>query len=510
MTEVRSPIWRKWWMIAGIAAAGVIALWAISLPIISKWAFSRNKIASDLGKATSGTVEFSSFRNLYFPHPGCIAEGLTIRRKDSDGAPPLITVRRLTVLSNLLGIVHNRVSIMKAEGLQVTPGGKGWPENTSKSTIVIEQLIADDALLHILHDGSGKSLDFKVHHFALENVGGNDAMPFDVELTNAIPPGEIFASGKIGPWKEKQRDQSEITGSYSFRHADLSAIGGIGGLLSSDGKFQGTVRHLHVSGDTDAPHFEVTSTKHEFPLNTHFEAEVDATRGDVTLQQVRAKMRDTEIVGQGTVKPDSQHRRTATLDFTTQDGRIQDILFPFVHNPRSPINGVASFRGRVILPSGNEPFLRKVYLEADFGITRAHATSPKTQEQLNSASERARGHPDADAPENVVSDLKGHVAMKDGVARFSKFSFTVPGALASMHGSYNVVDQRINLRGTLRLQAKVTDTTAGFKGFLLKAISPFIKRNKPQEPLPVAVTGTYTHPQYQVSITKDNQHRHGM
>ena len=40
-------------------------------------------------------------------------------------------------------------------------------------------------------------------------------------------------------------------------------------------------------------------------------------------------------------------------------------------------------------------------------------------------------------------------------------------------------------RGTLRLQAKVTDTTGGFKGFLLKAISPFIKKNKPQEPLPV-------------------------
>jgi hypothetical protein len=79
-----------------------------------------------------------------------------------------------------------------------------------------------------------------------------------------------------------------------------------------------------------------------------------------------------------------------------------------------------------------------------------------------------------------------------------------------MHGTYNVVDQRINLRGTLRLQAKVSDTTGGFKGFLLKAISPFIKKNKPQEPLPVAVTGTYTHPQYQVSITKDSQHRHGM
>jgi hypothetical protein len=182
-----------------------------------------------------------------------------------------------------------------------------------------------------------------------------------------------------------------------------------------------------------------------------------------------------------------------------------------VHGPRSPVNGIASFRGRVILPSGDEPFLRRVNLEADFGIENAHATNPKTQEQLNSASERARGHPDADHPENVMSDLKGHVVLKDGVATFSKFSFSVPGAFAAMHGTFNVVNERINLHGTLKLQAKITDTTGGFRGFLLKAISPFIKtKNKPQEPLPVAVTGTYDHPQYQVSITKDTQHRRGM
>ena len=497
-------------MISGIVAAGLVALWAISLPVISKWAFSQDKIASDLGEATSGTVKFSSFRNIYFPHPGCIAEGVIIHRKDTDGASPLITVRRLTVLSNLSGIVHKRVSIMKAEGLEVTPGGKGWPENTSKSTIVIEQLVADNALLHVLHDGSGKSLEFKVHHFALENVGGDDAMPFDVELTNAIPPGEISASGKIGPWKEQQRDETKISGSYSFQHADLSAIPGIAGLLSSEGKFQGTVRQLHVTGDTDTPQFEVTSTKHQFPLRTHFEAEVNGTTGDVILQHVQAKLSDTEIVGQGTVMPDSQHRRTATLEFSADEGHIQDVVFPFVHKPRSPVNGIASFRGRVVLPSGNEPFLRRVKLEADFGIENVHATSPKIQEQLNEASERARGHPDADDPENVVSDLEGHVALTNGVARFSKFSFTVPGAFAAMYGTYNVVDQRINLRGTLRLEAKITDTTAGFKGFLLKAISPFIKKNKPQAPLPVAVTGTFDHPQYSVSVTKDNQHRHGM
>jgi AsmA-like C-terminal region len=488
----------------------VAVLWAISFPAIAKWGFGRDKIATDLARATSGEVQFHSFRNVYFPHPGCVAEGVTIRRKGGED-PPLVSIDRLTILSSISGIVRRRVRLMKVEGLKVTPGGEGWPINTNTSTIVIEKLIADDAVLQILQDDHGKPLNFQVQKFNLENVGDGGAMPFRVQLTNPIPPGEVEASGKLGPWNTRQREETPIEGSYTFRHANLGVISGIGGELSSDGKFRGTIRQLNVQGSTDTPQFQVHINQHRFPLHTEFIAEVNATNGDVILHHIDAKLLDTEIALQGEVVPDPHHRRTATLDFESQQGRIQDILFPFVKDPRSPVTGVTSFRGRVILPAGKEPFEEKVALKAEFGIANAHLTNPQKQQDLNKASERARGNPDDDHPENVLSDLKGNVDLKAGVARFSSFSFSVPGALASMHGTYALQSERINLHGTLRLQAKLTDTTNGFKGFLLKAISPFIKKNnKPQEPLPIAVTGTYDHPQYQVSITKDTQHRHGM
>ena len=43
--------------------------------------------------------------------------------------------------------------------------------------------------------------------------------------------------------------------SYTFEHADLSVYGGIGGILSSTGTFDGAFQHINVSGTTDTPDF---------------------------------------------------------------------------------------------------------------------------------------------------------------------------------------------------------------------------------------------------------------
>ena len=489
-----------------VLAAVVLGLWFISFVATSKWAFSRNAVAADLAKSTSGDVPFRSFRNLYFPHPGCVAEGITIQRKGSEN-PPLIAIAKLTIKGTTLGIFSKRVSLMQAEGLQVTPSGAGWPVNVSKSNIVIDRLVANNAALQIVHGDKNRPLSFSVHHFELENVGGNGPMPFRVEVMNPLPPGEISVSGKLGPWKTEQRDETPISGSYSFWHADLSAIAGVGGLLSSGGKFDGVIRQLHVWGETDTPQFEVLRTGHRFALKTQFDAQVNATNGDVILRGLDAELGDTILRGKGKIVPDAQHRRSTTLDFATQDGRIEDILYPFVKASRSPLNGVTNCRGYVILPGGKEPFLRKVALEANFRIEKARLSNPRKQEELSKASERARGNRSDNGSTNVLSNLKGHVALKNGVATFSQFSFAVPGARASMHGTYNLVNERINLHGAVRLQAKISDTSTGIKSFLLRAISTFIKRNKPQVPLPIEITGTFDHPRYSVSITKAGQHR---
>ena len=491
------------WIVVIVVAAFVIG--AAAVYTVPTFVFSRQNVAQALGDAVSGEARFDSFHNVYFPHPGCVAEGVTIRRS-TDVRAPLIAASKLIIVGNYSTIFSKHVAVMKAEGLQITPSGGQWPESRSKSSIVIDRFVADDAVLEA--DGS-RNLRFLVHHFAIGDLGSKAPMVFEVHLSNPLPPGEITAGGKLGPWHPQHGDTA-VEGSYSFRNADLGAIQGIGGILSSDGNFKGTIDNLDVTGTTDTPEFEVKTNQHRFPLSTSFQAKVNAANGDVILKHVTAKLRETELAVQGTVLPDpQQHRRTAALDVHAQNGRIQDVLFPFVNARRSPLNGETSWRAHIVLPSGHEPFRRRVSLEGDFGITDARFTNPRMQANLDKASVSARGKPEDDDPADVLSDLKGHVALKDGTATFSHLSFAVPGALAQLHGTYNLVNKRVDLHGIVQMQAKVSDATTGVKSFLLKALSPFIKKNKPASPLPVAITGTYDHPQYSISITK-KQERRGM
>jgi hypothetical protein len=93
--------------------------------------------------------------------------------------------------------------------------------------------------------------------------------------------------------------------------------------------------------------------------------------------------------------------------------------------------------------------------------------------------------------------VKGHCVLKGGVATFSDLSFRVPGAKAKMHGTFDLRTKDINLRGTIYGDATLSQSTTGFKSFLMKALSPFIKKNHHGgSVIPVTITGTYQHPIY--------------
>jgi hypothetical protein len=140
--------------------------------------------------------------------------------------------------------------------------------------------------------------------------------------------------------------------------------------------------------------------------------------------------------------------------------------------------------------------MQKVELQGDFGIDAARVTNPGTQANLEALSERAEGEPD-EVPERVVSDLKGHVVLRQGVATFSNLSFSVPGAVARLQGTYSLLTHRINLRGKVLMKANLSKATSGVKSFLLKVINPFLKKNHHGGAIvPITVTGIYPHPVY--------------
>ena len=44
-----------------------------------------------------------------------------------------------------------------------------------------------------------------------------------------------------------------------------------------------------------------------------------------------------------------------------------------------------------------------------------------------------------------------------------------------MHGSYNLISEKIDLHGTLKTQAEVSKTTHGIKALMLKVLDPLSK-----------------------------------
>src|SRR6202035_5422583 len=100
----------------------------------------------------------------------------------------------------------------------------------------------------------------------------------------------------------------------------------------------------------------------------------------------------------------------------------------------------------------------------------------------------------------VLSNLKGHVSANGGIAKLSKASFTEPGTLAEIEGTYNLIDKKLNLRGVLHTSGKLADTKTGFKSLVLTALGPFLKK-KSITVVPFVITGTANDPSFALDLT---------
>jgi hypothetical protein len=86
------------------------------------------------------------------------------------------------------------------------------------------------------------------------------------------------------------------------------------------------------------------------------------------------------------------------------------------------------------------------------------------------------------------------------VATLTDLDFGVPGALAHMHGTYEILTEKIDLRGTLRVDNKLSKGATGIKAVLLKVAEPFFKKQKQAEIVPIKMGGTFSHPTYGLDV----------
>jgi hypothetical protein len=470
------------------------------------WPFEQPAVIENLHEASDSQVHARAFHRTFFPSPGCVLDGVVFVH--GKGALPLITIDRLTIRGSYAGILARHISQITAEGMHVMiPAfGTGEALHTTRSSLTIGQIVANGATLEVLaKDASKAPLRFEFHEAVFSGVGWKDPLNYRVKLHNPNPPGEITAEGKFGVWNQSDPARTAVSGKYTFTQADLSIYRGIAGTLSSEGEFGGSLEHIDISGSTDTPNFEVTMGGHPVHLKTEFSAYVDATHGNTFLKRVDAQFRKTRVVAKGSIaKSANDSGKTARIELGTNNGRIEDLLGLFVKKERAPMSGAVSLRATVEIPPGDEPFLKKITLNGKFGIGGGEFTAPATQEGVDKLSAGARGEKESADPETVVTDLTGQVNLENGVAQFSDLSFGVPGARSRMHGTYNVINHKIDLRGQMRVDTKISNTTTGAKAFLLKMMDPFFKKKKKGEVLPVKISGTYERPTFGLDLGDKN------
>lgn len=490
----------RYWRATLICSAALLCAAAIFLA--PKWPFTRGNIISDLESFTHGPVEIGNFHSTLFP-PGCVAEGVRLHLGQFVVPGSVVAVRRLIFRTSYGSLLRKRIELLQAQdasaSVQLSNSASHARPGPTAAKAQIERFEVDRASLQVERSRGQAPLIFQVGQFALLRSDKDSDLPFTLSIRNPEPPGYVTANGSIR-WNREQPSQTTISGRYAFNRADLGAMSGIGGMLSSTGNFQGVVDQIDVHGNVNVPDFEVKKAGHPMPLTVAFTGIVDTKKGTVELKPATARLGQSIVDSSVEIGRATNHSGENTIaDLTVNSGRIQDFLYLLLQAPQPPMTGVFSFRGKADLPPGKESFQQKVQLQGNFGIGGGKFTNPKTQQNIENLSEKGEGDPKG-MPESVVSDLRGHVELKEGTFTFSSLSFKAPGGLARLHGTYNLLTKQVDLRGKIFTDAKLSQETTGVKSFLLKIIDPFLKKNKRTggAVIPVHIIGTYPHPTYKI------------
>ena len=481
--------------------------------VVYVWRFfplNREWVVETLEKRYQCEVELKSFTASLFPAVSIAGEGLVLKRKERSDLPPVAFIRKFSVKGDWLGLLrqprHFRQVRLEGMVIVVPPRLKQVQAKKEQqvSPFVLDEVLAEDAKLSILSANPNKPPHaFEVHQLRMQSVGVGQPMSFQVTLTNPRPVGQVHSSGRFGPWNTDDPSLTPISGNYSFSDADLSTLRGLGGTLSSHGSYEGVLSQIQVQGDTDTPDFDLGISGNRVRLKTQFSAVVDGVNGDTLLRPVSAQFLGSRIVARGGVtQVAGRNGRIILLDVSAQPARLEDFLRLAVKSTTPFMTGVASVRTKFDLHPGQEEIVKRLKLDGSFTVQSGQFTSPETEAKITSLSRRGQGKPGDDDIQHARFDMQGHFVLANSQVKFSSLSFSVPGATVQLQGTFGLLSQALDFHGTLRLQAKVSQTTTGIKSLLLKPIDPLFEGKGAGTVLPIRITGTREEPSFQLEIGK--------
>lgn len=520
-----------WALVAIVATLVVLTLIAAAG---SRTEPLRKLVVSTLAERLGSDVELQYFSVDLFPTVVVYGEGLTVRLRNvaQPSIPPLIQIQSFTVHCGIFDLLrrprHFKHVTLEKLVINIPPGGLGKANKPNggdapgsanegesdgarnpdgsrvESPIIVDELVADGALLRIIPRKAGKDpKEFAIQRLTMRSLGYWEQMPFEATLTNPIPKGQIETSGTFGPWQKGNPGSTPLAGKYRFENADLDTIDGIGGILNSTGTFDGELARINVTGEARIPDFHLDISKQPVPLTSTFETVVDGTDGDTYLNRVDAKLLDTTIAAKGAVTGTKGVKgRTIKLTVHIPEGRIENLLTLAVKGDKPLMTGRVRLETEFTLPPGDKDVIDKLQLAGKFDVDAAKFTDRGVQQKLTGMSQRARGRDPDEKAGNVVSDLSGRFTLKNGTLSFDDLQFGLPGAQVRLRGTYGLRSEAIAFDGTLRMQASVSEAVGadGIKGLLLKAVDPIFRKKGAGALIPIRIRGTRDKPEFGLDV----------
>jgi hypothetical protein len=481
----------------------------------------RDRVVDALNQRFSSQVALESIDASIIPIPRGAGTGLTLRHNGRTDVPPLISIRTFEATAGLRGLLRTPVQLrtVSLEGLDVyvPPGGlnpgktqdddephQAHPEQPSP--LLIDRIESRSARLQIASRRPGRlPRIFEIHDLVMSDFGALEGSRFEAGLTNPVPRGRIETSGVFGPWHTDEPGLTKVRGEYAFMDADLNAIKGISGILSSIGTYSGVLERIEVEGQTETPDFSIDLAGRPVPLSTRFKAVVDGTNGDTHLERVEAKLNNSIILARGSVvRTEDVKGRRVTMDVRLDGARLEDLMTLAVKSDKPPLVGRVDLTTSFVLPAGSADVIDRLQLDGTFHLAQARFTNVNVQRRITTLSRRGRGEENDEGAESerVVSNLRGRFVLRDATLSFSELTFAVPGSIVRLSGSYNLRSETMDFKGDLLTEASLADMTSGFKSVLARVAQPFFRREGGGSRLPIRIAGSRSKPEFGLDVRR--------
>lgn len=502
--------------IAGISALLVVlAGIAVRLMVARAEPILRTRVIETLSARFKSRVELAAIHvsvanGLHVSGSGLQIYGATDPNPYQPGVQPILLIQEFDFSTPLRDLFREpmRVASVRVKGMElnIPPAGNrremtSMRKHSGKMSITVGEFDCEDTKLLINTMKPGRApLEFDIGSLKMKDIGPNQPLHFDATLVNPKPVGDIQSSGQFGPFQELSPRGTPVQGNYTFSNADLGTIKGIGGILSSTGKYDGTLGRIVVDGATDTPDFRIAISEHPVSLHTDFHAIVDGTDGDTYLEPVRARVLQSSFTAKGKiVRVQNPRGHDIELDVALDRALIQDLLRLGVKTDPPIMTGVVEMKTKLSLPPGVNDVANRLKLAGTFHIPQAHFTNESVQSKIDALSLRSQGKPKlAKEPytEDVTTDLQGTFRLEDGLFNFSLLHFQIPGTHADMTGQYSLDGNTFDFHGTVKMEAKLSQMTTGWKSILLKPVDPFFRKDGAGTEVPFKVTGTRSAPHF--------------